>query len=96
VREVNDPARVGLAVGFCNLPIFLGFGLLQSISGVILDARWRGLAVDGVRVYPPDAYHALFAACFAVAVAALVAATCVTETRCRNVWDTASRESLTP
>ena len=27
VREVNDPARVGVAVGFCNMPIFFGFAI---------------------------------------------------------------------
>jgi MFS family permease len=96
VREVNDPARVGLAVGFCNMPIFLGFGVLQSLSGVLLDARWRGLALDGVRVYPEDAYRALFGVCFGVAAAAVVAATRISETRCRNVWDTASRAPSTP
>jgi len=90
VREVNDPARVGLAMGFCNIPIFAAFAVLQSISGVVLDARWRGLAVDGVRVYPEDAYRALFALCFGVAAAGAVAATLVRETRCRNVWGAAS------
>jgi sugar phosphate permease len=91
VREVNDPARVGLAVGFCNMPMFGGFAALQSISGVMLDARWRGLAVDGVRVYPEDAYRALFALCLVIAAAAAVAAALVSETRCRNVWSAASR-----
>lgn len=91
VREVNDPARVGLAVGFCNMPIFAAFAALQSISGVVLDARWRGLAVDGVRVYPEDAYRALFALCFGIAATGAVAAALVSETRCRNVWGSASR-----
>jgi hypothetical protein len=91
VREVNDPARVGLAVGFCNMPIFAAFAALQSISGVVLDARWRGLAVDGVRVYPEDAYRALFALCFGIAATGAVAAALVSETRCRNVWGAASR-----
>ena len=90
VREVNDPARVGLAMGFCNIPIFAAFAILQSISGVVLDARWRGLAVDGVRVYPEDAYRALFALCFGIAGAGAVAAALVRETRCRNVWGAAS------
>lgn len=97
VREVNDPARVGLAVGFCNMPIFLSFALLQTISGVVLDAGWQGLAIDGARVYPEDAYRALFALCFAFAAAAVVAATRISETRCRNTWgDAAARRRSTP
>jgi hypothetical protein len=58
---------------------------VQWLMGVILDARWHGLAVEGARVYPPAAYEAAFTLCLGVAVAALVAATRVTETRCRNV-----------
>jgi len=84
VREVNDPARVGLAIGFCNMPIFLAFGLVQVVSGVVLDARWQGLAVDGARVYPAEAYRAFFAVCLAIAVGAAAAAALVSETRCRD------------
>jgi sugar phosphate permease len=89
VREVNDPARVGLAIGFCNLPMFLGFGLVQVASGMMLDARWQGLAVLGARVYSADAYRAMFTVCLAVAVGATVAAALVKETRCENVARTA-------
>jgi sugar phosphate permease len=85
VREVNDPARVGLAIGFCNLPIFLGFGLVQLVSGIVLDARWQGLAVQGARIYPADAYRGLFTVCLAIAVGAAAAAALVSETRCRNI-----------
>jgi len=91
VREVNDPSRVGLAVGFCNMPMFLGFALLQALSGVLLDAYWQGLAVDGARVYPERAYRAFFAICLAIAVATVVAAARVTETRGRNVWTAPAR-----
>ena len=86
VREVNDPARVGIAIGFCNVPIFLGVAVLQWLTGVILDARWAGLTAGGARHYPPAAYQAAFTVCLALAAGALMAALCVTETRCRNVW----------
>jgi sugar phosphate permease len=86
VREVNDPARVGVAVGFCNAPIFLGFAILQWVTGAMLDARWTGLVEAGARVYPPGAYRAVFLLCFGLALGGLLAAFFVTETRCRNVW----------
>jgi len=86
VREVNDPERVGIAVGFCNLLIFTGFALVQWLMGVVLDARWQGWAADGARLYPPSAYEAAFTLCLVVAMAAVLAAALVTETRCRNVW----------
>ncbi|HEX6212538.1 MAG TPA: MFS transporter [Methylomirabilota bacterium] len=90
VREVNNPAQVGLAIGFVNMPIFLAFAVMQWLTGVILDAHWAGLSSAGVRIYPVEAYRALFLLCFGIAAAALVAAWFVTETRCRNVWQPAA------
>jgi sugar phosphate permease len=86
VREVNDPARVGIVIGFCNIPIFLGLALMQWLTGVVLDARWQGMRAGGVRVYPAAAYEGAFAACLAMALVGLVASFAITETRCRNVW----------
>jgi sugar phosphate permease len=86
VREVNDPARVGVVVGFCNAPIFLLFALMQWTTGLVLDAGWTGAVAGGLRVYPPAAYRAVFALCLALALAGLALTAAVTETRCRNVW----------
>ena len=91
VREVNDPARVGVAVGFCNAPIFLGFAVLQWLTGAMLDARWTGVLEAGARVYPPDAYRAIFTLCLGLALGGLLAAFFVTETRCRNIWGRPAR-----
>ncbi|MGH7311611.1 MAG: MFS transporter, partial [Candidatus Rokuibacteriota bacterium] len=92
VREVNDPSRVGIVVGFCNMPIFLLFALLQWLTGVILDAGWTGSVVGGMRFYPLSAWAAAFGACLAIAVVAVAAAARITETRCRNVWVEQARE----
>jgi sugar phosphate permease len=86
VREVNDPDRVGIAMGFVNVPIFLGFALFQWLTGAILDAHWTGLAAGGARVYPAEGFRAVFAICFGASVAALAAGWFVTETFGRNVW----------
>jgi sugar phosphate permease len=86
VREVNDPARIGMAMGFVNMPIFLGLAVLQWGLGVILDVGWTGALSGGVRVYPASAYATAFAVCLVFAIGALVAAALVTETHCRNVW----------
>jgi sugar phosphate permease len=86
LREVNDPRYVGVALGFHNLPVFLGFGLVQWLTGVVLDARWEGAVAAGTRVYSPGAYRAAFALCLALACGAVVSACLVTETRCRNIW----------
>jgi sugar phosphate permease len=86
VREVNDPARVGIALGFVNMPIFLCVAIMQWLTGVILDAHWTGLASAGGRSYPAEGYQALFLLCFGISAASAVASWFVTETRCRNVW----------
>jgi sugar phosphate permease len=86
VREVNDPARVGITIGFCNMPVFLGFALLQWVTGLILDAWWEGLAQSGARIYPASAWEATFTLCLAVAVGALILTFFIAETRCRNIW----------
>ena len=90
VREVNNPAQVGLAIGFVNIPIFLAFAIMQWLTGVILDAHWAGLAGAGVRFYPAEGYQALFLLCLLISAAALAACWFITETRCRNVWQPAS------
>jgi len=86
VREVNDPRYVGVALGFHNLPVFLGFALMQWLTGAVLDARWDGLTAAGARVYSAAAYRSAFLLCLAVAVGSFACAWLVTETRCRNVW----------
>ena len=86
VREVNNPERVGLSIGFHNLPVFVSMALLQWTTGAILDARWGGIVAGGRRVYPFAAYHAAFSLCLAVAVGAMIMACFTTETRCQNVW----------
>jgi len=90
VREVNDPAHVGIVIGFCNAPIFLAFGLLQWLLGAILDASWVGLETAGVRIYPEGGYRASFGVCLALAAGSLAMALLVTETRCRNIWGRAA------
>ena len=90
VREVNNPAHVGIVIGICNAPIFLALALLQSLTGAILDAKWAGLAAGGVRIYPEAGYRAAFVVCLAVAAGSLVSTLFVTETRCRNIWKRAA------
>lgn len=86
VREVNNPAHVGMVIGCCNSPIFLAFALLQWLTGAILDAQWTGLEAGGVRIYPEAGYRTAFVVCLAVAAGSLLSTLFVTETRCRNIW----------
>ena len=90
VREVNDPARVGIVIGFCNAPIFLAFAIVQWLTGAILDATWTGLVSGGVRTYSEAGYRTAFGVCLGLATGAVVSTLFVTETRCRNIWKRAA------
>ena len=90
VREVNDPARVGIVIGFCNAPIFLAFAIVQWLTGAILDATWTGLVSGGVRIYPEAGYRTAFGVCLGLATGAVVSTLFVTETRGRNIWKRAA------
>jgi MFS family permease len=93
VREVNDPRYVGVALGFHNLPVFLGFALMQWLTGVILDAGWDGATAGGARVYSAAAYRSAFLLCLVVSLGSFASACLTTETRCRNIW---ARPVVTP
>jgi sugar phosphate permease len=86
VREVNNPAHVGIVIGFCNAPIFLAFAMIQWLTGAVLDATWTGLDAGGVRLYSEAGYRTAFGVCLALAAGSLVMSLFVTETRCRNIW----------
>lgn len=86
IREVNDPRYVGVALGFHNLPAFLSFGVMQWLTGIVLDRHWDGALVAGARVYGAGAYRAAFALCLLLAAGAFVSACLAPETRCRNIW----------
>jgi len=56
------PGRLaGTASGIANMGVMIGPMLLQPAVGVILDWRWGGAIVDGVRVYGAEAYRYGFA-----------------------------------
>jgi len=86
IREVNDPRYVGVALGFHNVPAFLCFGIMQWLTGVVLDRYWDGALVAGARMYGHDAYRTAFALCLLLAAGAFVSACLAPETRGRNIW----------
>ena len=62
----------------------LGFAaLLQPCLGGILDRRWDGLLVNGVRIYDADAYSSAFLLLFLSACLSVAAVYFTRETYCR-------------
>jgi len=50
----------GTISGVINMGIMLGATVLQPAVGWMLDRRWEGAVLDGVRLYSRDAYQAGF------------------------------------
>jgi len=60
----------------------LGPMLLQPAIGRVLDARWSGELVNGLRVYSPDAFRSGFLLIVGWAAVTVVLASLTRETHC--------------
>jgi sugar phosphate permease len=78
---------VGTASGFCNMGPLMGGMFLQPAVGWMLDRRWNGALVDGVRLYDAAAYHAGFALMFCAVVAAAIIINLARESHCRQMHE---------
>ncbi len=85
VKEVCAPRSAGMAIALVNTGLFLGAAIMQPAFGWVLDLTWGGAEINGVRHYAWSDYHNGLWLSFALAVVAVVAATRVHETHCRNV-----------
>ena len=85
-REVNPPARAGIAVAVANLGGFVGAALTQGPVGAVLDARWAGAMAQGARVYPVEAYRGAFALCALFVLVAAGISFFLVETRGENIY----------
>jgi sugar phosphate permease len=96
-KEVSHPSLVGLATGIANIGGFLGGAVMQFVFGYILDLKWQGAVVDGLRIYPVQAYQAAFLSASFVALIAAVSSYFIRETCCKNIYvsPTLTPESIT-
>lgn len=85
VKEVNHPARAGMAMSVVNIGAFVGAGILQPLIGAVMDASWNGETRAGARVYAFDDYRMAIAIFFACSLAGWLGTTRMRETRCRNI-----------
>jgi nitrate/nitrite transporter NarK len=78
---------VGTASGFCNMGPLVGGMLLQPAVGWILDQRWKGALVAGVRLYDAAAYRAGFTLMVIAMAVAGVILIFARESHCRQMHD---------
>jgi sugar phosphate permease len=90
-KEVVPTANAGMAIALVNTGLFLGAAILQPLFGWVADLSWDGRLVDGVRVYGWTGYRNGLAVSTAFAAMAVLAATRIRETGCRNLTAMAER-----
>jgi MFS family permease len=73
-HEVYGGARAATAMGVVNSAVLLLGAALQSLIGLLLDARWTGLEEDGARIYLEPAYRTAFVSLSIASLFALLAA----------------------
>jgi MFS family permease len=83
-KESVPPNLTGTASGLINMGVIMGPTLLQPAVGWVLDHRWTGAMQSGVRIYPPDAYHAGFVLMIGWAALSLLLLCFTRETHCRQ------------
>ena len=91
VKEANPPEISGLAMGTANIGGFLGVSLMQPLMGYILDRNWEGVLLDGVKIYPQEAYFKAF-----LIGGLVLAATCWTIFLIRDNFSGTSSPQTTP
>jgi len=84
-KEVVAPALSGMAVGLVNTGLFFGAAVMQPLFGWALDLNWDGRIENGVRIYAAADYHSGFLIMLGCAIIAVVGASRIKETYCRNI-----------
>jgi MFS family permease len=83
-KESVPPQLSGTISGVINMGIMLGATVLQPAVGWMLDRRWEGAVLEGVRIYSLSAYQAAFALMLGWILLALVLLCFTRETYCRQ------------
>lgn len=85
-KEVNPPHLSGMSTSVTNMGGFLAGALLQPAVGMLMDLRWDGAMMDGVRLYASGDYRFGMALIAAATLLGTLASLRVRETGCRNIW----------
>ncbi|HEY5674644.1 MAG TPA: MFS transporter [Malonomonas sp.] len=85
IKESVPSRLAGTAAGVCNMGVMIGPMLLQPAVGWVLDSRWQGTMLAGIRHFEFSAYRAGFALILAWSVLSLVCVALSRETACRQL-----------
>lgn len=84
-KESIPPSLSGTVSGVINMGVMSGPMIMQPLIGWMLDRKWAGELVGGVRVYNLEAYHSGFALMLAWLTLSLALLFFTRETNCRQM-----------
>jgi MFS family permease len=85
VKESVPLGLAGTVSGISNMGMEMGPMILQPVIGLLLDLRWDGLIVNGVRIYNLSAYHMAFASIIFLSILGPLLIIFTQETFCRHL-----------
>jgi len=88
VRELAEPSVRGTASGLVNMGGFISAAIAQPLFGYFLDWGWRGDIIEGVRIYPLEAFQPGLLLCCGLAALGFVGALLTKETHPKISWAT--------
>ncbi|SDB22703.1 Sugar phosphate permease [Desulfonatronum thiosulfatophilum] len=86
-KESVPAGLAGTVAGVCNMGTMSGPMILQPLIGWLLDRRWSGAMVDGVRVYEAQDYQFAFLPMIGWLCITVILAWFTSETSCRPPRD---------
>ena len=84
VKDIVQPSVQGMALGLLNMAGFVGAAIAQPLFGHILDLRWRGEMMEGIRVFPLEAFQQGLLLCCLLAALGFLGALLMKETYYRK------------
>ena len=85
VKESVPSAFAGTVSGISNMGMEMGPMLLQPAIGCILDLKWDGSIVNGIRTYDLNAYHTAFSIMIGLTILGIVIIHFARETFCKQL-----------
>ena len=85
VKESVPSDLGGTASGILNMGVMAGPMIMQPAVGWILDLKWHGEFLNGVKIYDFNAYRYGFSLMLGWAILSAVLILCTKETNCRQI-----------
>ncbi len=85
VREHNNADYASTALGLMNMFVVGSGALMQPAIGWLLDINWKGIMLDGARIYDSEAYAIGFSSLLVIMALALISTFILKETYCRSL-----------